>query len=105
MPEYIPDGMLYNPKKSNYYSLYIKRLFIERDFRGKGAGKSYEKTLGVHTHRVVAAQMLGRNLLPGEVVHHIDGDIRNNRPENLMVFSSQAEHAKWHKEHEGGDAK
>lgn len=40
LPEYIPDGMLYDPKKSNYYSLYIKRLFIEKDYRGKGAGKA-----------------------------------------------------------------
>ena len=68
---------------------------------GTGAGKTYEKTYGRHTHRVVAEQMLGRPLKPGEVVHHIDGNKRNNVPENLKVFSSQAEHAKWHKEHEG----
>jgi hypothetical protein len=44
----------------------------------------------------MAAQMLGRPLLSGEVVHHIDRDKRNNRPENLMVFASQKEHAAWH---------
>jgi HNH endonuclease len=32
-------------------------------------------------------------------VHHIDGNIRNNTPENLMVFSSQKEHAEWHKKY------
>ena len=58
---------------------------------------SYRKTNGRHTHRIVAEQILGRPLLPGEVVHHINGD---NRPENLRVFSSQAEHAKWHKEND-----
>lgn len=63
---------------------------------GSGEGKTYEKTYGRHTHRVVAESMLGRHLIPGEVVHHIDGDKRNNSPENLMVFSSQSEHAKWH---------
>lgn len=66
-----------------------------------GAGdpnpNSYEKTLGRHTHRIVAEQKLGRPLRKGEVVHHIDGNKRNNAPENLMVFKSQAEHARWHK--------
>lgn len=65
---------------------------------GRGAGVSYEKNHGRHTHRVMAEEMLGRPLLPGEVVHHIDGDIRNNAPENLMVFASQAEHARHHAE-------
>ena len=67
---------------------------------GSGEGKSYEKTYGRHTHRVVAEQMLGRPLKKGEVVHHIDCNKRNNAPENLMVFSSQSEHVKWHAEHD-----
>ncbi len=63
-----------------------------------GEGKTYTKFYGRHEHRVVAEQLLGRPLCPGEVVHHIDGDKRNNRPENLRVFASQAEHAKFHVE-------
>lgn len=63
-------------------------------------GKTYEKVYGRPTHRVVAEMKIGRALRPGEVVHHIDGNKRNNSIENLMVFPSQAEHAKWHKEHD-----
>lgn len=59
---------------------------------------SYRKTSGRHTHRTVAGQIPGRPLLPGEAVHHISGDKRDSRPENLRVFSSQAGHARWHKE-------
>lgn len=41
MPEYISDGTLYNPNKAGYFSLYIKRLFIEKEFRKKGAGRAF----------------------------------------------------------------
>lgn len=51
----------------------------------------------VLAHRLVASQMLGRPLLPGEVVHHRDGNTRNNVPENLLILPSQAAHA--HLEH------
>lgn len=67
---------------------------------GTGEGKSYEKSYGRHTHRVVAEQKLGRKLRPGEIVHHIDGNKRNNHPDNLMVMT-QSEHAKLH--YEQGD--
>ncbi|MBQ1361514.1 MAG: HNH endonuclease, partial [Oscillospiraceae bacterium] len=70
---------------------------------GSGESVSYEKTYGRHTHRIVAEQILGRALLPGEVVHHIDGNKRNNDPANLMVFASQSEHAAWHMAHRSGE--
>jgi hypothetical protein len=62
---------------------------------GDARGHSYRKVRGRHEHRTAAEQVLGRVLVPGEVVHHIDGDKRNNHPSNLQVMS-QSEHAKHH---------
>jgi hypothetical protein len=53
----------------------------------KGSGTKYALE-----HRVVVEQRLGRYLLPGEVVHHIDGNPSNNAEGNLEVFASQSEH-------------
>lgn len=46
----------------------------------------------VREHRLVMEQKLGRYLLPGEVVHHIDDDRGNNHPGNLELFESNGKH-------------
>jgi HNH endonuclease len=43
-------------------------------------------------HHLVMEEMLGRYLEPHEVVHHIDGDIENNDPENLGLYDTNGEH-------------
>ncbi len=63
--------------------------------RDRGEGRTYRKRNGRHEHRLVAEQTLGRPLKAGEIVHHIDGNIRNNDPSNLQVMT-QAEHMRAH---------
>lgn len=46
-------------------------------------------------HRRIMEEYLGRRLLPGEDVHHIDGDKLNNEIGNLQVIS-HGEHSRLH---------
>ena len=48
-------------------------------------------------HRHVMEKMIGRPLTKKEKVHHIDGDKKNNRRSNLMLFPSQKAHWEFHK--------
>lgn len=81
-------------------------------FRSRANGRSaycgrrcYSKQLGTsgyqehrHSSRLARARVSEVFLLlPGQVVHHRDGNQRNNKLSNLMVFASQADHMRWHR--------
>jgi len=80
-------------------------LSCRSHIRKEDQASEYVYVDGVREHRLVAAQMLGRPLRSGEVVHHRNGDVRDNRPENLEVLESHAEHMrKYHQDsHKGGN--
>lgn len=68
---------------------------ISEKYRGTGTKHKYIKMNGRHMHRVIAEQKIGRPLRKGEVVHHIDGNSKNNEMDNLQVMK-QSEHIKIH---------
>ena len=56
-------------------------------------GKGY-----VREHILIMEEHLGRSLLPGEVIHHVDGDKLNNCIDNLILFESHAAHMAHHRD-------
>jgi hypothetical protein len=52
----------------------------------------------VFEHRYRMELMLGRYLTEEEVVHHIDGDKKNNEESNLMLFANNTEHMKYERD-------
>ena len=51
-------------------------------------------------HRYIIEQHLGRLLSPNEVVHHKDGNKKNNNIDNLEIMSN-SEHSKFHNRGKG----
>jgi len=47
-------------------------------------------------HRLLVEGYIGRDLVRGEIVHHIDGDRTNNKLNNLYIYTSNGEHIKSH---------
>lgn len=56
---------------------------------------SYRKMRGRHEHRRVMEAIVGRPLTFQDVVHHVNGNVRDNRPENLQLVTRR-EHAEIH---------
>jgi len=47
-------------------------------------------------YRKLVEAVLGRKLLPTEVVHHINGNHKDSRIDNLYVYDSKQRHTVYH---------
>jgi len=69
-----------------YVKVYIGRKHPLSDSKGF----AYE-------HRLVAIKILGRSMVDGEIIHHIDGDRTNNSEDNIKIVNGNFEHYVFHR--------
>jgi len=92
-----------NIAKGKLHNWYKQGYVIDRDgYIGVRMDKNHpfasvmQKTHGyVLQHRLVMAEYSGRPLLPNEIVHHKNGDKRDNRIENLEL-THKGQHSREH---------
>lgn len=91
--------------KSDTAKIRNKRLFSGYVHRKKSQGYVFIKMPShprsnkygyVQEHIVIMESVIGRPLKNKEVVHHINKNKEDNRPENLMLFRSHSEHITFH---------
>lgn len=67
-------------------------ILIKKRNHPFGDNKKY-----VQEHRLIVEQYIKRFLKPTEFTHHLNGIKNDNKLENLMVFTNESAHQRFHK--------
>ncbi len=58
---------------------------------------NHDKYNYVRRSHLVAESILKRYLKPPEIIHHIDNNVKNDKPENLYLFKNNILHLNYHR--------
>jgi len=75
-----------------------KRITNQGYIEIKSSNHPFKNKQGyVPKHRLVVEKYLKRYLTKDEIIHHINGDTKDNRIKNLYLFSKRWEHCVYHR--------
>jgi predicted transcriptional regulator len=83
-------------KKAEQLGLKQQNAYIYHDKQGYVVDTSDRKNKR-YIHRKIMEEMIGRPLRSDEIVHHIDGNKKNNDPSNLQIVTRK-EHINIHRD-------
>ena len=81
-----------NHKRYGWMKGKSKRFIFNHHTRVRGNRLHYKTRESKRIHRLIVEEALGKPIPKGAVVHHVDGNIRNNSNDNLVLCESHSYH-------------